>query len=50
MNNTYFDAFHYDQHLDMKLIYTISKTFQEISLTELGTSYQLCELERTQVL
>ena len=51
MNNTHFGAIHYDiQHLDMKLHYTISRIFQEMSLTELGTLHQLCELERTQFL
>ena len=50
MKNTYFGAFHYDIHLDMKLHYTISKIFQEMSLSELETLHQLCELERTQIL
>ena len=50
MNNTYFGAIHYDIHLDMKLDYTISRIFQEMSLSELETLYQLCELERTQIL
>ena len=35
MNNTHFGATHYEIHLDMKLDYTISKIFQERSLTEL---------------
>ena len=34
----------------MKLDYTISRTFQEMSLSELETLRQLCELERTQIL
>ena len=34
----------------MKLDYTISRTFQEMSLSELETLHQLCELERTQIL
>ena len=34
----------------MKLDYTISRVFQEMSLTELETLHQLCELERTQIL
>ena len=42
MNNTYFGAIHYDIHLDMKLDYTISRTFQEISLSELETIHPLC--------
>ena len=50
MNNTYFGAIHYAIHLDMKLDYTISKNFQEMSLSELETFHQLCELERTQIL
>ena len=50
MNNTHFGAIHYDKHLDMKLDYTISRIFQELSLSELETQHQLCELERTQVL
>ena len=35
MSNTYFGAVHYDIQLDMKLDYTISRIFQEMSLTEL---------------
>ena len=50
MNNTYFGATHYDFHLDMKLYYTISRIFQEMSLSELETLHHLCELERTQIL
>ena len=50
MNNTYFGAIHYDIHLDMKLDYTIRRIFQEMSLSELETLHQLCELERTQTL
>ena len=50
MNNTYFGNIHYDIHLDMKLDYTISRIFQEISLSELETLHQLCELERTPIL
>ena len=50
MNNAHFGAIHYDIHLDMKLDYTISRIFQEMSLTELETLHQLCELERTQIL
>ena len=34
----------------MKLDYTISRIFQELSLSELETLHQLCELERTQIL
>ena len=48
MNRTYFGAIHYDIHLDIKLDYTISRIFQEMSLSE--TLHQLCELERTQIL
>ena len=50
VNNTHFGAIHYDIHLDMKLGYTISRIFQEMSLLELETLHQLCELERTQIL
>ena len=50
MNRTYFGAIHYDIHLYMKLDYTISRIFQEMSLSELETLHQLCELERTQIL
>ena len=48
MNNTYFGYIHYNIYLDMKLDYTISRTLQEMSLSELETLHQLCELERTQ--
>ena len=50
MNNTYFGAIHYDITLDMKLDYTVSRNFQEVSLSELETLHHLCELERTQIL
>ena len=50
INNTYFGNLHYDIHLDMKLDYTISRIFQEMSLSELETLHQLCEMERTQIL
>ena len=50
MNSTYFRNIHYDIHLDMKLDYTISRICQEMSLSELETLHQLCELERTQIL
>ena len=46
MNSTYFGNIHYDIQLDMKLDYTISR----MSLSELETLFQLCELERTQIL
>ena len=46
MNNTYFGAIHYDIHLDMNLDYIISRIFQEMSLSELETLHQLCELEK----
>ena len=49
MNITYFGAIHYDTQLDMNLDYTISIIFQEMSLSELETLHQLCELERTQI-
>ena len=50
MNSTYFGNIHYDIHLDMKLDYTISRFFQEMSFSELETLHQLCEIERTQIL
>ena len=50
MNSTHFDAIHYDIHLEIKLDYTISRIFQEMSLSEPETLHQLCELERTQIL
>ena len=50
MNKTHFGAILYDIHLDMKLDYTISRIFQEMSLTELETLNLLCEFERTQIL
>ena len=37
MNSTHFGATHYDINLDMKLGYTISRIFQEMSLTEFET-------------
>ena len=48
MSYTYFGAIHYDIHLDMKLDYTISRIFQEKSLSELETLHHLCQLERLQ--
>ena len=42
MNKTYFGAIHYDIHLDMKFDYTKSRTFQEISQSELETIHPLC--------
>ena len=50
MKSTYFGNTHYDIHLDLKLDYTISRIFQKMSLSELETLHQLCELERTQIL
>ena len=50
MNITYFGAILYDINLAMKLDYTISRIFQENSLSELETLHHLCELERTQIL
>ena len=47
MNNTHFGAISYDIHL--KVDYTISRIFQEMSLTELETVHQLCELEKTRI-
>ena len=50
MNSTYFGSVQHDIHLHMKLDSTICRIFQEISLSELETLHQLCELERTQIL
>ena len=50
MNSTDFGAIHYDIHLDTELDCTISVILQEMSLSELETLDQLCELERTQIL
>ena len=50
MNSANIGAIHYEIHLDMKLDYIISRIFQEMSLSELETLHQLCELERTQIL
>ena len=47
INSTHFGAIHYGIHLDMKLDYTISRILQVLSMTELETLHQLCELERT---
>ena len=43
--NTYVGAIHYDIHLDIKLDHTISRFFQEMSLSELETLHRLCEFE-----
>ena len=50
MNSTHFGAIHYDIQLDKKLDSTISRIFQEMSLSELETLHQLCEFERTLIL
>ena len=50
MNSIHFGAVQYDIQLDMKLDNTKSRIFQKISLSELETLQQLCELERTQTL
>ena len=50
MNNTYFGTIHYDIHLDMKLDFTKSRIFQEMSLSALEILHQLCEHEKTQIL
>ena len=50
MNKTYVGEILYYIHLGMKLDYTISGIFQEISLSELETLHRLCELERTQII
>ena len=50
MNSTYFGNIHYYILFDMKLDYTISRFFQEMSLSELETLHRLWELEKTQIL
>ena len=45
MNYTYFGAIHCVIHLDMKLDYTKSRIFEEMSLSELETLNQLCKIE-----
>ena len=50
MNSAHFGPIYYEIHLDMKLDYTKSRIFQEMTLSELETLHQLCELERTQIL
>ena len=50
MNNTYFGAIHYDIHLDLKLVYTVIRTLQEMSFSKLETPPHLCELERAQII
>ena len=49
MNNNYFNEIHYYFHFDMKLDHTMSRIFQEKSLSELETLHHLSELERTQI-
>ena len=49
MNSTYFGNIHHDIYLDMKLDYTISRIFQEMSLSELETLHQLCESSITRI-
>ena len=50
MNDTVFSAIHFKIQRDTRLDYTIKRIFQEMSLTELETLHQLCELEITQIL
>ena len=50
MNRTYFGAIFYDIHLEIKSDYTVSRIFQEMSLSELQTLHNLCEFERAQIL
>ena len=50
INSTYLGNIHYDIHLDKTLDYKITRIFQKMSLSELETLHQLCELERTQIL
>ena len=50
MKITFCGAIHYDIHRDIKLDYTISRIFQEISLSGLETLHHIYEPERTQIL
>ena len=50
LNSTYFGTIQCDIHSDLKLDDTISRNFQEISVSELETLHKLCELGRTQIL
>ena len=43
--NTNFGAVHYDIHLNMKIVYSISRIFQEMSLSELELLRLVCQLE-----
>ena len=49
MNITYFGTIYYDIHVDIKLDYTVSRIFQERSLSELEMLHHLCELEQSQI-
>ena len=49
VKSTHFGAIHYDIPLEMKLDYIKSRIFQKMSLSELETLHQLCELEITQI-
>ena len=44
LNNIYFGAIHYYIHLGIKFDYTISRIFQEMSLSPLETLHHLFEL------
>ena len=50
MNKTYFGAIQRDIHLDLKFDYTISISFQEMSLSGIETLHHVCELKRTKIL
>ena len=43
--NTYSGAIHYDIHLNMKIACTISRIFQDMSLSELELMRLVCQLE-----
>ena len=45
--DTYFAAIHCNFHLDLKLDYTITRSFQEDLLSEYETQHNLYEIERT---
>ena len=48
--DTIFGAIHHDTHFDMKIDYTISRTSQKTSLSELETLHHFCELDCMQII
>ena len=49
-NHTYFGTTNFNIQLDLKFDYTTCGFFPEMSLSELETLHQLCELDRTKIL